>query len=374
MAADSFDAVVTDPPYELAFMGRHWDASGISFDPDTWRAVLRVMKPGAFMVCFASTRGYHRMVCAIEDAGFLVHPMLGWITGQGFPKATRFDQPELGGWRYGLQALKPALEPICMAQRPMAKGLTGSQNWARHGCGGINVDACRVAGAAKPYGNPTEADGYRLHKRDDDWTPSTTGRWPPNVCHDGSPEVLAAFAAYGDTGAHGGGARGGKRGMSFGMEGQAIEPGQRSAGSAARFFYNAKADRAGSNGALTRHAGGGTIYGKCDGGQPKVQHNDTGSASRFFYSAKASKADRANSKHPTVKPLSLMRWLCRLITPPGGHILDPFAGSGTTGEAAMLEGFNATLIEREAEYVADIQRRLARRHGADAPLFAVAAE
>lgn len=391
MSAASVHSVVTDPPYHLTtivkrfantprnektvgkhaygrhaagFMGKRWDGGDIAFTPELWSEVLRVMKPGAYLIAFASTRGYHRMVCAIEDAGFIIHPMLGWIFGSGFPKATRFKCPDMDGWRYGLQALKPALEPICMAQKPMDG--TGTENWLAHGCGGLNIEGCRIATADVPtrrkdepsmlqrYANEGSTNfaaipgqrrgaykvkrlkpGATLNATGGNWRPEEgpdyegflpDGRWPANVVHDGCEEVLSAFPEA---------------------------PGQQRA----------------TGPAFERHA---TVYGSFTSVPEHHPRNDEGSAARFFYCAKADADDRAWSKHPTVKPLALMRWLVRLITPPGGTILDCFAGSGTTLEAARLEGFQAIGIEREAEYVADIHRRLGRASGADTPLFAEA--
>lgn len=352
---NSFHSVVTDPPYHLTsivkrfgndnaavakdgiyarsskgFMGKRWDGGDIAFRPETWSEVIRVMKPGAYMAAFASTRGYHRMACAIEDAGFIIHPMLAWIFGSGFPKATRYKLPDMDGFRYGLQALKPALEPICFAQKPMVG--TGNDNWLAHGVGGINIDACRIETAEGDYasGGKNEGIGVRAtegakHERCEQ---HTLGRWPANVLHDGSDEVMAAFAAYGTKTS---GTWDGKR---------------------------------------TSEKTSGTILNKFGAVRDEVGHaGDSGSAARFFYCAKADADDRAWSKHPTVKPLYLIRWLSRLITPPGGHVLDLFAGSGTTGEAARLEGFDVTLIEREEEYITDINRRLGRARGDDTPLF-----
>jgi site-specific DNA-methyltransferase (adenine-specific) len=247
LAAEGFraHAVVTDPPYHLTsivkrfggenaapvkvkeffgedgeskgsspylrsssgFMGQQWDGGDVAFRPETWRAVFECMLPGAFLVAFASTRGYHRMVCAIEDAGLIIHPMLGWIFGSGFPKATRFQQPELDGWRYGLQALKPALEPICLAQKPLDS--TGSQNWAKHGCGGLNIDACRVpteTTLSRNNGARGNAQTYNKGK----WQSGTFGsgdaaggRWPANVVLFDDPEVEEAFAAFAAPGQQG---------------------------------------------------------------------------------------------------------------------------------------------------------------------------
>ena len=346
-------AVVCDPPYHLTsivkrfgaagaalakvgatgayarasagFMGQQWDGGDVAFRPETWTAVMACMRPGAFLTAFASTRGYHRMVCAIEDAGFIIHPMLAWVFATGFPKATRFNQPELEGWRYGLQALKPAMEPICMAQVPMDG--TGSNNWMRHGCGGLNIDACRVGGkkdwpttrsyAAGKLAGTCGSGGFDVQETASDGK----GRWPANVIHDGSAEVEAAFAAFGErTSGKPCGIKAGGRGNAFG-------------------HYN--------------------------GGIPVTGIGDTGSASRFFFSAKADAADRAGSFHPTVKPTDLMRWIVQLTCPPGGLVLDPFAGTGSTGLAADQLGMDAILIEKDPTYAADARRKIS----ADAGLF-----
>jgi site-specific DNA-methyltransferase (adenine-specific) len=360
----SIDAVVCDPPYHLTsivkrfggenaapaksdgatgvygrasagFMGQRWDGGDVAFRPETWAEISRVLKPGAYMVCFASTRGYHRMVCAIEDAGFIIHPMLGWIFATGFPKAHRVEAEGWEGWRYGLQSLKPALEPICLAQKPMSEK-TGTAQVLATGTGALNVDACRVGTSkdvpASPRAAQTERGwGHRAQTGAESGHNPNIGRWPANLVHDGSPEVLAAFAAFGTrtsgTGAVKRASVAGYRGNALGNESRPV-------------------------------------------GTEMLCYGDSGSAARFFFSAKASKAERAGSKHPTVKPLALMRWLCRLVTPPGGLVLDPFGGSGTTAEAALREGFSAVLIEREAEYFADCCRRLGRLSGAETPLFA----
>lgn len=357
LEAESFHAVVCDPPYHLTsivkgfgaetaapaqfgkdgafarasrgFMGKQWDGGDIAFRPETWAEVLRVMKPGAYLVAFASTRGYHRMVCAIEDAGFIIHPLLGWLFGTGFPKATRFQIPELEGWRYGLQALKPALEPICMAQKPMEG--TGTQNWLRHGTGGLNIDASRVEGPgvlrSTGAGKRDRTDGYGM--QGGVIGGSELGRWPANVLHDGSDEVVGLFPVVKagfhvgrnrDANSHSGNKIFGARNA------DTRDVGYADSGSTARFF--------------------------------KSCPYDEGDFSRFHYSAKASAKDRAGSSHPTVKPLALMRWLCTLITPPGGRILDPFAGSGTTLQAALECGFDPLGIENDLKYVSDINRRL----------------
>jgi site-specific DNA-methyltransferase (adenine-specific) len=294
-------AVVTDPPYDLNFMNRAWDRTGIAFLRETWAAAYDLLPPGGYLLALGGTRTYHRMACAIEDAGFRITDCVMWLHGQGFPK-NRLTQ------------LKPAVEPIVMAQKPVAeKNILA--NIAAHGTGAINVDACRV-GTSKSVpasgGKERERDGWGMQsptQSDGGFNPNI-GRWPANIVHDGSDEVEAVFAEFEDKGG-GFGVRGGKRQMAFGMG-----------------------------------AGGVVGYG------------DTGTASRFFYCAKASKAERDGSAHVAVKPLALMRWLVRLVTPPGGTVLDPFCGTGTTLAAAIAEGFGAIGVEREAAYVADTLRRL----------------
>jgi site-specific DNA-methyltransferase (adenine-specific) len=295
-------------------MGKQWDGGDIAFRPELWAEVLRVLRPGGYMVAFASTRGYHRMVCAIEDAGFTIHPMLAWINGQGFPKAHKVNDP-----------------PICLAQKPFSEK-TGTANVLKHGTGAINVDGCRVETGENLNGGAYAAAGADRDSYED-WRFKRTGgageyvqpagRWPANVCHDGSDEVLEAFARFGErNGGH--------------------HPAARGKGNISTSGHAGQVDL------IERHA-------------------DSGTAARFFYEAKASKAERgAGNSHPTVKPLALMRWLCRLITAPGGTVLDPFLGSGSTAIAACQEGFSCIGIEREAEYMAIARARIA----ADAPLFA----
>lgn len=345
MPENSVDAVVTDPPYHLTsivkrfgaegaaeaksgatgayqrassgFMGKQWDGGDIAFQPATWAAVLRVLKPGGYLLAFASTRGFGRMSVAIEDAGFTTHPLIAWVFGSGFPKATRIKADGYDGFRYGGQALKPAIEPIYMGQKPFSEA-NGTANILLHGTGALNIDGCRVGaeGGTTRGANGSNAGKPRntLHGGNFGIETLDAGRWPANLIHDGSDEVLAAFPEAG---------------------------GQQ---------FTVRPDHAPKTGTA--------VYGDY-GARPLTEpRDDGGSASRFFYTAKADAEDRLGSKHPTVKPLDLMQYLCRLVTPPGGTILDPFSGTGTTGEAAWREGFSAILIEREAEYQADIARRM----------------
>lgn len=367
MPENSVDSVVTDPPYHLTsivkrfgaeaqshlsvsadkdlskvnsnphrrlaagFMGKEWDGGDIAFQPDTWRAVLRVLKPGGYILAFASSRGFGRMSVAIEDAGFINHPMFGWIFGSGFPKATRIKAEGYEGFRYGGQASKPALEPIYMGQKPFSEE-TGTANILRWGTGAVNIDGCRVAsddelreGASKLWSHYREGEessertyaevgGTNFAMKPGPRGGSPLGRWPANIIHDGSAEVIAAFPEAP-------------------RQQQSVGP-QHGAKTSVDVFGD---------------------YGARDEFKPR---GDEGSAARFFYSAKADAEDRVGSKHPTVKPLDLIQYLVRYITPPGGVVLDPFAGTGTTGEAAFREGMRAVLIEREPEYQADIERRM----------------
>lgn len=343
------DSICTDPPYALVsvvkrfgaanaaparvpeggsgayarassgFMGKTWDTGETAFSVVFWSEAYRVLKPGGHVLAFAATRTYHRLACAIEDAGFEIRDMTAWLYGVGFPKshdvalsfektlATRVDVPggepvwlylddeepmatkppfrhaqanEWAGWG---TALKPALEPIAVARKPLIG--TVAENVLAHGVGGLNIDACRVPSETRPVmvRTSTIVSATSMSGTSTGATSSgeltNLGRHPANVIHDGSDEVLTAFPAQ---------------------------------------------------------------------------------ASRFYYSAKATKADRAGSTHPTVKPVALMQYLIRLVTPPGGLVLDPFAGSGTTAQAALLEGMRCVLVEREAEYCADIVGRMER--------------
>ena len=639
LPADSLDSCITDPPYELGFMGRAWDRSGVAFDPDTWRAVLRVLKPGAHLLAFGGTRTAHRLTCAIEDAGFEIRDTLCWLYGSGFPKsldigkaidrshrrdfvdaAVRLGVPvpgnslhdwtkgehapgdkwwatfkavlspeQLGAierevvgfghrkndrdaisvklgrvsddfditapatdaarqWSGWHTALKPAHEPIILARKPLSER-TVAANVLRHGTGAINVDACRVGtsdalgGGMVSKGRPKVSDGWDRPWMHDPNTQErkkveaaakvavaeTLGRWPANVCHDGSDEVMAAFAAFGEKSSGVQTAPIGTGGIWSGKSNMPCGPQYGDTGTAARFFFTARPDvRCGLCGLLCapntdtlsecKHANSAdqsslALLNEDDGSarrsarehlppegadkprrlnehassvaggllpchQPtpdtvhpnapddlsrKIVQNVRSAATlcdscgtaiaqslarvrsrstlpsrvlvecisesnarilnqclasyvagrentdtilttqnlstlfgsvfhaiaentkresaeasaniaqgptRFRYSGKADGADRADSLHPTVKPVSLLQWMVRLVTPKGGTILDPFAGSGTTGEAAMLEGFDALLIEQDAQHATDIRHRVARWSGLDTPLFA----
>lgn len=427
----SVDAVVTDPPYHLAsivkrfggrnaaaalsngptgiyaraskgFMGKQWDGGDVAFRPETWAAVLRVLKPGGHLAAFNAPRNVHWMAVAIEEAGFELRDRLlefvavdaaaerflatlteaqqdaflrcleesgfggelAWVFGSGFPKShdvskaidkikgavrerkeaqrrasessaisasgfgvdgwsPQVDEAvtdEARRWAGWGTALKPAYEPIVLARKPIEADSVAAQVLAT-GTGSINVGACLVGTEEMPAtrssgemvsGNVAMAGGNTGR------VPAGTrpGRWPANVLHDGSADAVAGFPA--EAGGGDGSAR-----LAHGI---------------------------GGNGTALHGGGRGAMVGT---------FADSGSAARFFYAAKADAEDRLGSKHPTVKPVDLMQWLVRLVTPRGGLVLDPFAGTGTTAEAAVREGMRAVLIEREDEYQADIRRRMA---------------
>ncbi|MFO0467645.1 MAG: DNA-methyltransferase [bacterium] len=342
LPADSVDAIVTDPPYGLAFMGKRWDYDVPSVE--IWAECLRVLKPGGHLLAFAGTRTQHRMAVRIEDAGFEIRDMIAWVYGSGFPKSLdvskaidkaagaerevvgirKVSLSDLGqgsGWnaldtssgQYNYTApateaarqwagwgtaLKPALEPITVARKPLIG--TVAENVLAHGTGALNVDECRVPGEPVPVfdtlgGRKFEQTHTQPERRTQQVGTSDAGRWPANLIHDGSEEVVGLL------------------------------------NDAARFFYCAKAS------AKDRDEGVAGVGALRDNGRQSRPRKNT---------------------HPTVKPTDLMRYLCRLVTPPGGTVLDPFMGSGSTGKAAMLEGFGFIGIERDPEYAKIAEARI----------------
>lgn len=334
-------SVVTDPPYALTsitkrfggksaaparvdgndgsfarlssgFMGKKWDATGIERDPEFWRLIFEILLPGGYVFAFSGARTGHWQAGAMEQAGFIMHPMHGWVYGSGWPKPTYApDLPEWEGWGYGTQSQKPALEPIYLGQRPFSeKG--GVANIVKHGVGAVNINGCRVG-----------------------------DRSPSNLILDGSPDVVGLFP-HGKSGKPGI-KRKGNEGACYGAESR--EPGTNMVGygdegSNARFFHQFALAEEDYQRAI-------------DAG---VIGEDRGDA--IVYHAKANKIDRAGSKHPTVKPIGLVEYLVRHITPPGGIVLDPFAGTGTTAEAARRQGFLCIVMESEPEYVDFLVSRL----------------
>ena len=365
LADNSVDAVVTDPPYGLSFMGKRWDYDVPSVE--IWAECLRVLKPGGHLLAFAGTRTQHRMAVRIEDAGFEIRDMIAWVYGTGFPKSldvgkaidnasglSRYERlgeradnnvqlgrvgrrncPSCGlsrsqgiergaagtcqclpappatdaarQWQGWGTALKPALEPITVARKPLVG--TVAANVLEHGTGALNIDACRVGTDDTRSVASKSALGLI---NDDAWQPrevmagSACGRWPANLIHDGGePAALL--------------------------------------GDAARFFYCAKASK------KDRNEG-------CEHLEAK-QHSHDGRETPIKNTYQRNNS-LAQNNHPTVKPTDLMRYLCRLVTPPGGIVLDPFMGSGSTGKAAVLEGFRFIGVEREADYVEIARARI----------------
>ena len=483
LAADSVDSIVSDPPYGLSFMGKGWDhgVPGQSF----WAEALRVAKPGAHLLAFGGTRTYHRLACAIEDAGWEIRDCVMWVYGSGFPKSldvgkaidkrggsvaafehfrdavksamktngvsrqtlqdalgnhmlshylTSGSQPavpnvrdyriirdavgmgnewdalfvdeaerEVVGekpwnnsashfvpgedhtsrvqlnitgpatdaareWHGWGTALKPAWEPIIVARKPLVG--TVAENVLTHGTGGINVDGCRVATDGEDMGDPSrflrsdaklhegwqrphKANGEKMAERAIDRFERTAslGRWPANVIHDGSEEVVGLFPQAAPAKAADRGAGKGETGC-YGVYGG--NPGVRghndAGGSAARFFYCAKASKADRDEGLEDFA--------LRSASECCEDREPGSAGLNNPRAGAGRTSGARNIHPTVKPTSLMRYLCRLVTPPNGIILDPFMVSGSTGKGAMLEGFRFIGIEREAEYLEIARARI----------------
>ena len=378
----SVDSIVTDPPYGLGFMGKHWDKGVPS--AEIWAEALRVLKPGGHLLAFAGTRTQHRMAVNIEDAGFEIRDMIAWVYGSGFPKSldvskaidraagaerdvTREGQtkaPEDAGkfdsatsaarerrdnpatdaarqWQGWGTALKPALEPITVARKPF-KG-TVAANVLAHGTGALNIDGCRVTATDKtpaPVGvfvgsaiGPTGLRGER------DGSADNLGRWPANLIHDGSDEVLAGFPV---TGASKSGGKAGAIGYHAGGSGADRGGHDDSGGSAARFFYCAKASKRDRDEGLEGLPLVKTVA--MDGNSGRSGQRTAGDGVTPI-----EKPVRANT-HPTVKPTDLMRYLCRLVTPPSGIVLDPFMGSGSTGKAARLEGFRFIGIELDENY------------------------
>jgi site-specific DNA-methyltransferase (adenine-specific) len=393
---NSVDSCVCDPPYHLTsivkrfgaenaapaqvgktgayaraskgFMGQTWDGGDVAFQPETWAEVLRVLKPGGHLVAFSGTRTYHRMAVAIEDAGFEVRDMIAWHYGSGFPKSHDIskaidkaagaereivsqgapvkrmipgaDQNKKGWkkdngrefvptvteaatdaareWEGWGTALKPATEPICLARKPLSEKSIAA-NVLKWGTGALNIDACRIEGV-KPKLETINSDKrnnpiLQTKSATNTGEMTTEGRWPANLCHDGSDEVVAGFPE---------------------TESNSGEPFRRNTDKFRNTF-----------GAFSGADSERGFYG------------DSGSAARFFYCAKATTEERGvGNNHPTVKPVSLMRWLVRLVTPKGGTVLDPFMGSGSTALACDAEQFDFIGCELSADYAAIAERRI----------------
>ena len=368
MPPESVDAIVCDPPYGLSnttpaqvadtiakwaggdrghvpagrgFMGKSWDA--FVPPPAVWDECLRVLKPGGHMVVFAGSRTQDLMGLSIRLAGFEMRDSLAWLYGSGFPKSHNVGK-STGDERYAGHgtALKPAFEPIVLARKPLAEK-TVARNVLAYGTGAINVDACRIptedslngggatTSVSEGWDRPFRHDAEGIERLKGETAKKVEkaealGRWPANVLLDHHA------AAWVDE-----------------------QSGHQKDGVAVNRNRNPEANKSA------------TIYGTYkNGDRPDITYGGGGGASRFFYSAKAPRSERPNVggvQHPTVKPLAIMRWLIRLVTPPGGTVLDPFAGSGTTIEAALIEGFNPVGIEMETDYLPLIQHRIDRQAG-----------
>ena len=367
MPGNSVDSIVTDPPYGLRFMGSRWDYDVPSVA--IWAECLRVLKPGGHLLAFAGTRTQHRMAVRIEDAGFEVRDMIAWVYGSGFPKSLDVskaidkavgaerevirdvkagrsgsaDETQSGGrnyrhgedrsitapatdaarqWQGWGTALKPAMEPITMARKPLVG--TVAANVQEHGTGALNIDGCRVPSKPGDKGEwpvtaRSDARGSMAGPMSAVVTDQSTGRWPANLIHDGSGEVLALFP-------------------------QSVS-------------RPAKAVLAGGVSGVDAYDR--TVYGGFSGACRIGYADSSVSAARFFYVPKASKSDRGEGNdHPTVKPTGLMAYLCRLVTPPRGVILDPFMGSASTGVAALQAGYRFIGVEQDAHYFDVAVKRL----------------
>lgn len=361
---NSIDSCVHDGPYGIRFMGKAWDGKNIEdtfkrrnefakneevregrtsngfgkslfagtynqanqanqafqfWTTEIAREVYRVLKPGAYFLSFCSPRTFHRLVCGIEDAGFEIRDTLMWIFGSGFPKSHNLK----GDWKGWGSALKPAFEPICMARKPLEKGLTIEENVKKWGTGAIYIDGCRVEGDPWVWGSQTNIKGGNYgHRATDFFTRGEAyaenvkggenGRWPANIMHDGSEEVVALFPE------------------SYGQQG------------------DVKGTEPSNTGMEGTHC-----FGKFNRVASRPKRNDSGSAARFFYVPKTSRADRnegcesLNNNHPTVKPTEAMQYLVRLVTPPGGTCLDHMCGSGSTGKACAIEDFDFIGIDED---------------------------
>ena len=440
MADNSVDAIVTDPPYGLSFMGKRWDYDVPAVE--VWAECLRVLKPGGHLLAFAGTRTQHRMAVRIEDAGFEIRDMIAWVYGSGFPKSLdvskAIDKAQRRGyvqaaldigvplparsvddwtkeghapsdkwweqfksglpfetwraierrvigtavsgssawfacgsgditapatdaarqWQGWGTALKPALEPITLARKPLSG--TVAETVLAHGTGALNIDGCRVHADDAQGGTYTVkrfAPGANVN-RDGNWKQEAEftgemkpGRFPANLIHDGSAEVVAMFPSEAGAAAPVHQRNDDKFRTAYstfaGTRDEAGSTFHADSGSAARFFYVPKADNADREDGLIDVPPGPAGVGD---NRPSGSFNER--------IGKSAVAPRSNT-HPTVKPTDLMRYLCRLVTPPGGVVLDPFMGSGSTGRAALMDSFRFIGIEREEQYLAIAAARIA---------------
>ena len=342
---NSVDSIVTDPPYELGFMGKKWDSSGIAYDLDVWRECLRVLKPGGHLLAFGGSRTWHRLAVAVEDAGFEIRDNIAWIYGSGFPKSLDIGKT-LDDWQGWGTALKPAFEPVVVGRKPLVG--TVAENVLEWGVGGLNIDGSRIGSRENaPQYRPASASGVgnggvAYGTRDGQDASYSQGRWPANVILDEVTAGLLDEQSGVSVSKSGGKTFRSGNGMDFHM-GETDRTGHNDSGGASRFFYVAKASKRDRNEGLEGLEA--KLGGSLSGGNDKRKGD------------KPQLSPRQNF-HPTVKPTQLMRYLIKLVTPPGGTVLDPFTGSGSTGKAALLDGFNFIGAELTEEYLPIIEGRL----------------
>lgn len=402
---DSIDAVITDPPYELGFMGKSWDSTGIANNVEVWSEALRVLKPGGHLLAFSGTRTYHRMAVAIEDAGFEVRDMIEWVYGSGFPKSLNIgkavdklrgnEREKVSSYRTGEganfkhsgngkeqfheaeakeievskgtsewegwgTALKPAHEPICMARKPLAEK-TVAENVLKYGTGGINIDESRVdytsekdkkEGQSARPSKTSNANEYALNHgglegMDRSDRSDIAGRFPANLIHDNSEEVRECFPE--SNSGNGKASTYEKFGGQWGKGTQIRNEDYGDSGNASRFFksiiYQAKASKS------ERNKGCEELEEKqMDTGRKEGNPGGDNPRNRGVH--------KSQNNHPTVKPTALMEYLINMVSREGQTILDPFAGSGTTGIAAKNLKRNFILIEKEKEYCEIADKRI----------------
>ena len=315
---NSIDSIVTDPPYELGFMGKSWDSTGIAYNVRLWQQCLRVLKPGGHLLAFGGSRTWHRLAVAIDDAGFEIRDSIAWLYGSGFPKslnvANATDDPAWEGWG---TALKPAFEPVVVGRKPLDG--TVANNVKAWGVGGLNIGATRIGNEVRvnlPAGNKSGGSSYNLSVTgmpQDAESTTAIGRWPANILLD---EFTAEL-----------------------LDEQA---------DASRFFYVAKASKRDRNEGLEA--------------LPTTAVGSLNMRTDSHAERNGATTKPAQNFHPTVKPTDLMRYLIKLVTPTGGMVLDPFTGSGSTGKAAILDGYQFTGIELTADYVPIIEGRIRWAH------------
>lgn len=385
---NSIDSIVTDPPYGLSrepdmaevlrhwlagddyehkgsgFMGKTWDSFVPA--PAVWRECLRTLKPGGHLLAFFGTRTQDIGTLAIRLAGFEIRDSIAWVYGSGFPKSRNIATLDMAGedaerWAGWGTALKPALEPIVVARKPLAG--TVAQNVLAHGTGALNIDACRIqtedalragsgsipcrhderqprgrAGEASADRRYLDAGGTNFAMKPGPRGGSPAGRWPANLIHDGSEDVVVLFPAEAGQAALLATRNSDKTRNSYGAfvgSPDAHFSPHDAGGSAARFFYCAKTSR------RDRNEG-------CEAMERKPLHWSSGDQNPGSFQSNGTDKTSQNH-HPTVKPTDLMAYLLRLVTPPGGKVLDPYMGSGSTGKACMREGFRFIGIERDAD-------------------------